>query len=120
MRSGTQRDESFFSTDRGMSPVAVIEASTGRWNLKTPVPERRDHLGRQTTQGWCRRTVLRAAPCLFGLETVVALRDRALPESKRVGGEDWPGEEGVTFSDAWTSVKRIHFSRYSWFVSCFE
>jgi hypothetical protein len=50
--------------------------------------------------------VLRAAPCLFGLYSVVALMYQSLPESKRVGLVDWPGKEGVTFSDAITSVRR--------------
>ena len=105
-QTGTHRDEGFFGTDPGMSPVAMVEAYTGRWNLETTFQELRCHLGLETTRGWCRRTVLRAAPCLFGLYTVVALLYRALPESKRVGGVDWPGKEGVTFSDALTSVRR--------------
>lgn len=50
--------------------------------------------------------MLRAAPCLFGLYTVVALLYQALPESKRVGRVEWPGKTGVTFSDALTCVRR--------------
>ena len=44
--------------------------------------------------------MLRAAPCLFGLYTVVALLYHALPEAKRSGRVAWPGKAGVTFSDA--------------------
>lgn len=105
-QTGTHRDEYFFSTDPGMSPVAMVEAYTGRWNLETTFQELRCHLGLETTRGWCRRTVLRAAPCLFGLYTVVALLYQALPESKRAGGVEWPGKAGVTFSDALTAVRR--------------
>src|SRR3954452_14433892 len=97
---------SFFSTDPGMDPVAMIAASTGRWDLETTFQELRCHLGLETTRGRCRRAVLRAAPFLFGLYTVVALLDRALPEAKRSGRVAWPGKEGVTFSDALTSVRR--------------
>ena len=50
-------------------------------------------------------TVLRAAPCLFGLYSVVALLYHALPEAKRSGGVRWPGKAGVTFSDALASVR---------------
>lgn len=50
--------------------------------------------------------MLRAAPCLFGLYTVVALLYQGLPESKRSGRIEWPGKAGVTFSDAITSVRR--------------
>jgi hypothetical protein len=89
-----------------MDSVAMIAAYTGRWNLETTFQELRCHLGLETTRGWCRRTVLRAAPCLFGLYTVVALLYQALPEAKRSGRVAWPGKEGVTFSDALTSVRR--------------
>ncbi|QDV35501.1 IS701 family transposase [Tautonia plasticadhaerens] len=105
-RTGTHRDEYFFSTDPDMGPTAIIEAYAGRWNLETTFQELRCHLGLETTRGWCRRTVLRAAPCLFGLYTVVALLYQALPESKRDGGVHWPGKSGVTFSDALTAVRR--------------
>ncbi len=50
--------------------------------------------------------MLRAAPCLFGLYTVIALLYQSLPESKRVGRVEWPGKVGVTFSDALTCVRR--------------
>jgi hypothetical protein len=105
-RTGTHRDEYFFSTDLTMTAVAMIGAYAGRWNLETTFQEVRCHLGLETTRGWCRRTVLRAAPCLFGLYTAVALLYRELPESKRSGRVDWPGKVGVTFSDALTSVRR--------------
>jgi hypothetical protein len=105
-QTGTHRDEYFFSTDPAMDPVAMVDAYTGRWNLETTFQEARCHLGLETTRGWSRRTVLRAAPCLFGLYTVVALLYQALPESKRSGGVRWPGKVGVTFSDALTSVRR--------------
>jgi hypothetical protein len=49
--------------------------------------------------------VLRAAPCLFGLYSVVALLYHSLPESKRSGGVRWPGKVVVGFSDALSSVR---------------
>lgn len=105
-RTGTHRDEYFFSTDPDTDPAAMVTAYTGRWNLETTFQEARCHLGLETTRGWCRRTVLRAAPCLFGLYTVVALLYQALPEVKRTGRVEWPGKQGVTFSDALTCVRR--------------
>ena len=50
--------------------------------------------------------MLRAAPCLFGLYSVVSMLYRALPESKRVGAVAWPGKATVTFSDALGAVRR--------------
>jgi hypothetical protein len=63
-------------------------------------------LGLETTRGWGRATVLRAAPCLFCLYSVVALLYHALPEAKRTGAVAWPGKVGVTLSDALTAVRR--------------
>ena len=104
--SGTHRDEYFFTTDPARPPASVVTAYTGRWNLETTFQECRSCLGLETTRGWCRATVLRAAPCLFGLYSVVAALYAALPADRRVGAVRWPGKAGVTFSDALTAVRR--------------
>ena len=44
-RTGTHRDEYFFTTDVTMSPQAVIETYTGRWNIETTFQEARSYLG---------------------------------------------------------------------------
>jgi hypothetical protein len=105
-REGTHRDEYFYTTDATLTPRAIITYYTARWNIETTFQELRSHLGLETTRGWCRNTVLRAAPCLFGLYTVVALLYWQLPESKRSGQVTWPGKAGITFSDALAAVRR--------------
>jgi hypothetical protein len=106
-RTGTHRDEYFFTTDSSMSPKTVIETYTGRWNIETTFQEVRSYLGLETTRGWSRNTVLRVAPCLFGLYTVVAWLYAELPlRFARVRVVDWPGKRDVTFSDAITAVRR--------------
>jgi hypothetical protein len=105
-RDGTHRDEYFFSTDPALDVAAIIAHYTSRWNIETTFQELRSHLGLETTRGWCQKTVLRAAPCLFGLYSVVAVLYHALPESKRTGAVQWPGKATVTFSDALSSVRR--------------
>lgn len=50
--------------------------------------------------------MLRAAPCLFGLYSVVAVLFHQLPPERRSGGVSWPGKSGVTFSDALAAVRR--------------
>jgi uncharacterized protein YerC len=106
-RTGTHRDEYFFTTDLAMTPTTVIETYTGRWNIETTFQEMRSYLGLETTRGWSRNTVLRVAPCLFGVYTVVALLYAELPARwRRVRVVDWPGKSGVTFSDAITAVRR--------------
>lgn len=104
--TATHRDEYFFTTDLAFRPEAVIAAYCGRWNIETTFQECRSSLGLETTRGWCSKTVLRAAPSLFGLYTVVAILFQSLPESKRTGSVVWPGKSGTTFSDALCSVRR--------------
>jgi hypothetical protein len=111
-RDGTHRDEYLFSTGGAMSADLIIAHYTSRWNIETTFQELRCHLGLETTRGWCRKTVLRAAPCLFGLYSVVAALYHALPEGKRPGGIDWPGKTTVTFTDAVTAVRRWLWCEY--------
>jgi hypothetical protein len=105
--TGTHRDDYLYSTDLSRTAQQIIEEYTGRWNIETTFQECRAYLGLETTRGWCRRTVLRAAPCLFGLYTVVALLYAQLPEVAR---EDWQvvwlGKGPMAFSDAITAVRR--------------
>jgi hypothetical protein len=104
--TGTHRDEYFFCTDPTGTAKVIISHYTARWNIETTFQELRAHLGLETTRGWSAKTVLRAAPCLFGLYTVVALLYHALPPSQRLGAIRWPGKQGVTFSDALSAVRR--------------
>jgi DDE superfamily endonuclease len=106
-RTGTHRDSYLFSTDPAMEVARVIETYTGRWNIETMFQEMRAHLGLETTRGRTRATVLRAAPCLFGLYTVVALLYAGLPASARAeGAVTYRGKAEVTFSDAISAVRR--------------
>ena len=104
--TGTHREEYFFTTDTTLMPAEVIAHYASRWNIETTFQEMRAHLGLETTRGWRERTVVRAAPCLFGLYAVVAALFALLPEGKRAGGVNWRGKEGVTFSDALGAVRR--------------
>src|SRR5207248_10992171 len=72
-RSGTHRDDYWYSTDPTRTAEEILEAYTGRWNIETLFAERRAYLGLETTRGRCQKTVLRAAPSLFGLYGLVAL-----------------------------------------------
>jgi hypothetical protein len=105
-RTGTHRDEYLFTTDPDLCPAAVVGLYTGRWNIETTFQELRSHLGLETTRGWCRQTVLRVAPCLFGLYTAVAILYQALPTAQRSAAVQWRGKDTVTFSDALSAVRR--------------
>ena len=115
-RTGTHRDDYFFTTDVTMSPKAVIETYTGRWNIETTFQEARSYLGLETTRGRSRNTVLRAEPCLLALYTLVVWLYVELPvRYRRVGVVAWLGKSDVTFSDAITAVRR-----YLWVEGVFS
>lgn len=105
-RTGTHRDDYLYSTDVALTVQQIIEAYTARWNIETTFQELRAYLGLETTRGWSRATVLRAAPCLFGLYTVVALLYAQLPPDAATAPVEWPKKAGTTFSDAITAVRR--------------
>jgi DDE superfamily endonuclease len=106
-RTGTHRDEYFFTTAVAMSVKEVIETYTARWNLETTSQEMRAYLGLETTRGRVRNTVLRAEPGLFALYTLVAwLYAEAPARYRRDRPVEWPGKPEVTFSDAITAVRR--------------
>jgi hypothetical protein len=104
---GTHREEYFFTTDVAMSAQEVIETYAARWNEETTFQEMRSYLGLETTRGWKEKTVLRAAPGLFGLYTLVACSYSQLPKRyARARAVDRAGKRDVTFSDAITAVRR--------------
>jgi len=106
-RTGTHRDSYLFSTDRTLTAQQIIETYTGRWSIETTFQELRAYLGLETTRGWKERTVLRAAPCLFGLYSVVALLYSQLPAgTEHPGAVAYRGKTEVAFSDAITAVRR--------------
>jgi len=115
-RTGTHRDEYFFTTDVTMSAKAVIETYTGRWNIETTFQEARSYLGLETTRGRSRNTVLRAEPSLLVLYTLVVWLYAELPARYRqVRMVNWLGKSDVTFSDAITAVRR-----YLWVEGVFS
>jgi hypothetical protein len=115
-RTGRHRDDDFFTTDVTMTPKAVIETYTGRWNIETTFQEARSYLGLETTRGRSRNTVLRAEPCLLALYTLVVWLYVELPvRYRRVGVVAWWRKSDVTFSDAITVVRR-----YLWVEGVFS
>jgi len=105
-RTGTHRDEFLYATDPALTPADIVGFYCGRWGIETTFRGMRAHLGRETTRGRCERTVTRAAPCLFGLDSAVASMSDATPAGDRSGRVDGPGKATVTFSDALACVRR--------------
>ena len=106
--SGTHRDTYVFTTDANLSAETIVGHFTSRWNIETTFQEMRSYMGLETTQGWCEKTVLRTAPCLFGMYSLVVLAYAELPEAvrKAAKGVEWVGKCTTTFSDCIRTVRQ--------------
>jgi hypothetical protein len=106
-RTGTHRPEYFFSTDPELTVTEVVEAYTARWNIETTFQETRSYLKLEKTRGWTEKSVLRTAPCLFGLYAVIALWYADLPARwRKQQVVTYARKHDVTFSDGITAVRR--------------
>ena len=106
--SGQRREEFFFTTATSFSAKRIIYLYTLRWSIETTFQELRAHLGLETTRGWCRQTVLRMAPCLFALFTIVSLIYHQLHQRGQARLYHRPGyhKSQPTFADAIATVRR--------------
>jgi hypothetical protein len=105
--TGTHHDEYFFTTDESLPPKTIIELYGARWNMETTFQVMRGSLGWETTRGWCRNTVLRMAPCLFLLYTLVVIfYDALTAHGERRVRITWPGKRTIAFSDMLCEVRR--------------
>jgi hypothetical protein len=105
--TGTHRDEYFYTTDIGLTPQEIIEIYTGRWSIETTFQEMRSYLGLESTRGRKKETILRTAPLLFGLYSLVVIIYQQLPALwKNQTAIQWVGKSDRTFSDMLTAVRR--------------
>ena len=105
---GTHRDEYFYTTDPTLRPPHIVNLFTGRWSIEVTFQEVRTHLGFTTPRNWSAKSVLRTAPCLLGLFSLVSLIFARQPggmHPKRLHPL-WYAKKEATFSDAITAVRR--------------
>jgi len=96
-----------------MSASDVIKPYGGRWNIEITFQEMRAHLGLETTGDWHRNTVLRMAPSLFLLYTIVVTFYDTLPQSSpHLPERAWLSKEVITFSNMIISVR--HYLWMNW------
>lgn len=106
---GTHRDEYFYSTDPTLDAAEIVSLYTGRWNIEVTFEEVRAHLGFATPRNWSARSVLRTAPCLLGLFSLVSLifarhtRDKGV----KLPCSPWYAKTEAAFSDAISTVRRL-------------
>jgi len=108
-RDGTRRDEYFYTTDVSLSPEAIVGLYMQRWSIETMFQEAKGLLGLETTRTWVKTSVLRQAPCLLGLFSVVALifAEEWKRRPIRPLQTPWQEKPEITFSDALAAVRRL-------------
>jgi len=109
---GTHRDDYFYSTDPDLSPAQIVSWFTARWPIETTFQEVRTHLGFETPRQRVANSVLRTAPCLLGLFTLVSLifAEYARRHSVRPRCTPWYAKNQPTFADAIGTVRRLLWS----------
>lgn len=107
-RQGTHRDDCIFSTDITLSPERIVSLFTRRWSIEVTFEEARAHLGFETTRQHVAPSVLRMAPCLLGLFTVITLAFASYLRRHPVhpARTPWYDKHDLTFSDAIAAVRR--------------
>jgi hypothetical protein len=109
---GTHRDEYFYCTDPTLSAAQIVSLFTGRWSIEVTFQEVRTHLGFNTPRSWSKNSVLRTAPCLLGLFSVVSLIFAPQARGRTITPlcAPWYAKEELTFSDAMRCVRRLCWS----------
>lgn len=109
---GTHRDEYFYCTDPALTANQIVSLFTGRWSIEVTFQEVRAHLGFNTPRNWSAKSVLRTAPCLLGMFSVVSLifADYSKGRTVKPPCMPWYNKIELTFSDAIVCVRRMCWS----------
>jgi SRSO17 transposase len=69
--SGKEKDDFFFCTDARVADEEIVQRYYDRWGVEECILEAKQHMGFESTQGWCSKTVNRQAPLAMLLVTLV-------------------------------------------------
>lgn len=106
-------DEYFYSTDTRMGGERIVGLYTDRWPIEVTFEELKQRLGLGSTRQHARRSVLRAAPCLFALFTLVSLifaSHAATHRRWRLPRLSCYKKQQVSFRDALVCVRRLFWA----------
>jgi hypothetical protein len=87
------------------APVDILQWFVSRWQLEVTFQETRAHLGVETQRQWSDLAILRTAPALLGLFSLVTLWAHDLA-TDRPAIAAWYHKSHCTFSDAIATVRR--------------
>jgi hypothetical protein len=97
-----------FSTCPNERPRTVVQQFITRWTIEMTSEESRTPLGLETPRQWSDRAMERTTPCLFGLDSVVALLAHALHPDGTIPMQRpaWSDKPHATYADALASSRR--------------
>jgi hypothetical protein len=119
---GTHRDEYFYTTDISLTASQIVSWFTARWPIETTFQEMRGHLGFETPRQHVAKSVLRTAPCLLGLFSVVSLvyLEYTRRHRIRIRQTPWYVKTEPTFSDALATVRRLFWQQTLFQQPCYR
>jgi len=110
---GEFETQALLCTDLDTDPERIICWFVRRWQMETTFQEVRQRLGFETGRHWSEKAILRTAPALLGLFSVVTLVAHRLmkPGTETVRRTAWYDKRHPTFSDALAVVRKELWSR---------
>lgn len=102
--------QALLCTDLSAEPERIISWFVRRWRMEATFQEVRQRLGFETQRHWSEMAILRTAPALLGLfSVIVLLAHRTMadqPTEKIVRRAAWYGKTRPTFTDALALVRK--------------
>ena len=88
--------------------AAVVAQFIHRWPIETTFEEARAQRGIETQRQWSDRAIERETPCLFGLDSLVALCGQALHQEQpiTIRTAAWHPKTQATFADVLAALRR--------------
>ena len=88
-----------------------MQRSYDRWGVEESILESKQHMGFESTRGWCSKTVHRQAPLAMVLVTLVkAWYARCVPEDPSLLPERtpwYPAKRHPSFGDMLSALRRV-------------
>lgn len=107
--TGTRRDEYYYTTHTAFTAEQIVSLYTTRWTIEITFQELRAHLGFETPRQRVKKSVLRMAPCLMGLFSVVTLiyHEHLKRHAVQLCNRPCYTKSEPTFTDAMATVRRL-------------
>lgn len=120
--AGKRAVRMYFSTDPQQTGLSLVLDFIKRWAIEVTFEESRAHLGIETQRQWSDLATLRSTPCLFGLDSLVAVLGHALHPTGALPFQPtaWYRKQQATFGDVLATVRRQLWGNFSYSTSAHD